>query len=267
MFCPTLSLQKRLERRLRGFRTPAYRILRSAIRSICPTAYKTRRSGSPPLRSLYDSEWAMFLPPLTRKRWNPCSIRIPSKNKRCIEKPNSKEPFHYIQQSNQAPSIPQIARQYFHTGPAHPIATKRSIAHPPFSLPLEASRYSPPATEQWNHCIYTYNKQTTKPLPATSLNAKKLLSAYFNMIPRGFNDVLGKVGQLPPSNPYFSNFGNTNLNSAKFTDRKYLRRSCFRAFISDRATGMQPVKAELMGKVCGALQLTELSASLKCSFG
>ena len=194
MFHLTLSLQKRLERRLRGFRTPAYRILRSAIRSICPTAYKARRSGSPPLRSVYDSEWAMFLPPLARKRWNPYSIRIPSKNKRSIEKPNSKEPFHYTQQNNPASSIPQIARQYFHTSPTDPIAIKRSIAPPHFSPPLETSRCSPLATEQWNHSIYTYNKQTTKPLPATSLNAKKLLSAYFNMIPRGFNDVLGKVG-------------------------------------------------------------------------
>lgn len=163
----------------------------------------------------------------TKFKWNPCSIRIPSKNKRSIEKPNLKELFHYIQQSKPAPSIPQIARQFFHTKPTHPIAIKRSIAHPPFSPPLEASRYSLPATEQWNHSIYTYDKQTTKPLPATSLNAKKLLNAYFNMIPRGFNDVLGK-----------------------FADRKYLRRSCFRAFISDRATGMQPVKAELMGKIC-----------------
>ena len=52
--------------------------------------------------------------------------------------------------------------------------------------------YKPPAPLYWNHSIYSYNKNTMPVIPATSATARRMIRLYYNMIPRGFEDVLGR---------------------------------------------------------------------------
>lgn len=222
MFRSSPILQKRIEKRLRGYRTPAYRILQSAIKSIHPTARRTRRIGDPPLQSLYTSEWGCLLPP-------PGQEESRSSNRKASY--NGTIQYLALQDGLNKTNVPDILKKYIEKG--SPARTRQLLVFnqcrsPPFTPAVEgAFGYSPPATEQWSHSIYAYNKSSIKSLPATALNARRLLKAYFNMTPHGFGDVLGK-----------------------FANRRYLLRSCFRSFISDRSTNKQPVKEELMGKIC-----------------
>lgn len=43
--------------------------------------------------------------------------------------------------------------------------------------------YKPPSTSYFRHSIYSYNKNAEKVLPCTTVNANKLIRAYFNMEP------------------------------------------------------------------------------------
>ena len=52
--------------------------------------------------------------------------------------------------------------------------------------------YKPPAPLYWNHNVYAYNKNTVPTLPATSATARRMIRLYYNMIPRDFQDVLGR---------------------------------------------------------------------------
>ncbi|OCK85790.1 hypothetical protein K432DRAFT_388294 [Lepidopterella palustris CBS 459.81] len=188
MFRSSPILQKRIEKRLRGYRTPAYRILQSAIKSIHPTARRTRRIGDPPLQSLYTSEWGCLLPP-------PGQEESRSSNRKASY--NGTIQYLALQDGLNKTNVPDILKKYIEKG--SPARTRQLLVFnqcrsPPFTPAVEgAFGYSPPATEQWSHSIYAYNKSSIKSLPATALNARRLLKAYFNMTPHGFGDVLGKI--------------------------------------------------------------------------
>jgi hypothetical protein len=91
---------------------------------------------------------------------------------------------------------------------------------------INPPRWKPPAISYWTHSIYCYNKTTPKSLPVTANLTRKALRAYFNMLPRDYEDVL-PVSRGPP--------GSSS--------------SLLKAYISDRGESMPAIQPQLMGKI------------------
>lgn len=154
MVKPTAPCQKRLERRLRGFRSRAIRILRKAIASVNHGACTDTTVLSPNAKRLSIPHNRLDTPPRYPSGHNPslCSRRSPGRS---------------------SPDIASIRDAVSH----HPVV-------PTTRLPSYTS-YLDPKTMRESHSVYKYNKAAIPLLPVLSLHVSKLLRAYFNMAPRG----------------------------------------------------------------------------------
>ncbi|KAF2238356.1 hypothetical protein EV356DRAFT_573456 [Viridothelium virens] len=227
MFKPTQILQKS-QARLRGQRGPAIRILRKAIRTINPDAIippnLMPEHATPPPRA-----W--------KEMGIPIHKLMPEHNQRTElpEFSRNQSPEHHAGliswQDTTRKDLSDSIKNGEEQLPAI-VARKGGRIEVPFASQGKVSDsypvgYKPPAPLYWNHSIYAYNKNTMPIIPATSATARRMIRLYYNMIPRGFNDVLGRQLSRP----------------------RYLLRSTFRAFIADRMHNKMPVDSDIMSRV------------------
>ncbi|KAF2262460.1 hypothetical protein CC78DRAFT_618516 [Lojkania enalia] len=215
MFKPSPILQKRIPKRLRRYRSPAYLILQSALRSVHPSAKHINGNASETLgveskgwNYLFAEKPVAHVPisitarQVFVKRTPNDSGRQRDKNLLCIFQTITSKPFTHLS-----------ARH--HWSPCLHTSLKENES----SLPLR----------EWNHSIYTFNKSLSRSLPATSMTALSLLKAYLNAVPRGSEAVLGP------------------LSSHRYIHRS---RSSFRAFLSDNSRADKCIICpSLMGKI------------------
>ncbi|KAI9655170.1 MAG: hypothetical protein M1821_005653 [Bathelium mastoideum] len=227
MFKPTQILQKS-QARLRGQRGPAIRILRKALRTVNPDAVV------PPNIT---PERALPAPRAWKEMGTPIQKLMPEHNQR-LELPDfarSQSPEHQAGLvSWQETTQKQLASSAQMDSVNLPsiVARKANRIEVPFASQGKVSDsypvgYKPPAPLYWNHSVYAYNKNTVPVLPATSATARKMIRLYYNMIPRGFKDVLGRQLARP----------------------RYYLRSTFRAFVSDRMHNKMPVDSDIMSRI------------------
>jgi hypothetical protein len=96
------------------------------------------------------------------------------------------------------------------------------------SRKTNSARWKPPSTSYWTHSVYHYNKSTIKALPITAGVTRKILRAYFNMLPCDSRDVLKRYRVPRGTGP-----------------------SLFKAFVSDRGSKYPSLKQHLIGKISG----------------
>jgi hypothetical protein len=167
MVKPTAPCQKRLERRLRGFRSQAIRILRKAIASVNHAGCTDTIVQSPDAKRLSISHNRLDTPP-----------GYPSGHNLGLYSRGSP--------GRSSPDIATIRDAVSH----HPVV-------PATSLPSYTS-YLDSKTARESHSVYKYNKAAIPLLPVLSLHLSKLLRAYFNMIPQG-SRLRASSSSYPPT--------------------------------------------------------------------
>ncbi|KAL9097869.1 MAG: hypothetical protein Q9165_000195 [Trypethelium subeluteriae] len=244
MFKPTQILQKS-QARLRGQRGPAIRILRKAIRTINPDAVippnLTPEHATPPPRA-----W--------KEMGLPIHKLMPEHNQRTElpEFSRNQSPEHQAGLISWQDTTKKDLSESIKNGeeklPAI-VARKTGRIEVPFASQGKVSDsypvgYKAPAPLYWNHSIYAYNKNTMPVIPATSATARRMIRLYYNMIPRGFNDVLGRQLSRP----------------------RYLLRSTFRAFVADRMHNKMPVDSDIMSRTFSNPSSTQGIKTLRYTF-
>ncbi|KAF2099040.1 hypothetical protein NA57DRAFT_76276 [Rhizodiscina lignyota] len=185
-FKPTPALGSRVEARLRGWRTPAVKILRQESKRtdsvVLDPAFNHVPQWEP--RQALSVEEAYKMMGLSMEE----VLAMRGGTRRKVERedvlPMSRmpEPRDEIPQVEDLElSVAKAAQRRPSPGPFRPVEDRRLL---PIAQKVNSMRYKPPATSYWRHSIYAYNKNTTKNLPSTTVNANKLIRAYFNMVPK-----------------------------------------------------------------------------------
>jgi hypothetical protein len=245
MLQQTLSLQSRVEQRLRGFRTPSLRILRKALAGIdSATLVKplTVPYSEPPSGLSTLAAWKKLNIPLAsiiehRKaantRWqslnNSWSQDAPPATFGMCKPERPVSIFMSLLPSNADPNNSILALLHLEQpsgvrsdGPFSLTESRLEVG----SKKTNPARWKPSSMSYWTHSVYRYNKSTIKALPVTTDSTRKILRAYFNMLPRDSRDVL-----------------------QRFRARRGTGPSLFRAFVCDRGGRYPSLKQHLIGKI------------------
>lgn len=245
MFHGTSPLQKRIEQRLRGFRAPSTRILRKAIAGIDRAAL-VKPFGvphiQPPSNLSISGAWKLLNVPLTtiikhqqdkNPRWKCLNITWTSDaamwtgGMYCTFELITNHTFYLSWSFRLNQTHPDLLTYVQPVKPSTLSAHEQCLAlqteREHNTSKVNAPRYKPPATFYWVHCVYRYNKSTLKTLPITAENTRKLFSAYFNLLPNGFQNVVRALRGTGPN--------------------------VLKAFVSDGRANNLSVRQELIGKI------------------
>lgn len=131
-------------------------------------------------------------------------------------------------------------------------------------------RYRPPATSYWRHSIYTYNKNATKYLPATTINANKLIRSYLNTVPSKASTSLDRASPskeagaaeiTPAEKPTATASAASSSRIHDFEEKNRLifqehKTSGSRLYVSDRGyRGKDIIRQDILGKISPRMQL------------
>ncbi|KAF1815493.1 hypothetical protein P152DRAFT_455212 [Eremomyces bilateralis CBS 781.70] len=206
MFKPSPILQKRTPVRLKGFRRPALRLLRAAEVSMHPLA-TMEDLGVPHIQptrgqSNHDAWKKLGHPIVAIQRRAGLTVvhqgagsGDPAENTQLarlgaterIWSPREQQ----LREEGKADlvDVPAIARKKQKRRTGHEIVPLENATQRPRPR-TNPGRYKPPATLYWQHSIYTYNKASMKPLPATTRNATKMLRGFITRYPKDLDGVL-----------------------------------------------------------------------------
>lgn len=184
MFKPTPSLNSRVEARLRGWRGPAVQILRREVKRTDPYAL------NPPFADLPACETSRALPVERAHEMMGLPMQDILDMRGGTRRPVERDDLLHWERARglEHGELKEvecgIAKASQKTRPQGPYRLRLGAAEVGAVPKVNPARYKPPATNYWRHSIYAYNKQTIKNLPATTMNANRMVRAYFNMIPK-----------------------------------------------------------------------------------
>lgn len=198
MFRPTASCQKRLERRLRGFRSQAIRILRKALASVDNEARNSAIVPCPGGKSSYLSHGRLSTPLGCPPDRNPGLFTRGPRRRSPLDTATIRDALRHR-------SV---------------ISCRLEVSTSP--LPNHKSQLDTNAMHE-SYSVYRYNKAAVPLLPMLGLQVSKIVQAYFNMTPREL-----RLRASSSSHPGTFCLGlNRAFVSGRNTDKKHIKPDLF----------------------------------------